>query len=318
MTINKMKIFVTGGAGFIGSCLVKKLLEHNIVTVFDNFSLGNKKFLDVKNKNLKIIKGDVIDFKKLKKVMKNHHFVYHLAANSDIPAGLKNTKLDFEINTIGTMNILESMIKNKIKNLVFASSSAVFGYPTKFPTPEDYGPCLPESLYGASKLAAEGYISAYSNLFNIKSWVFRFANITGAPATHGIIFDFMEKTKNNSTLNVLGNGSQEKSYLTNEMLVEAILYIVKKTSKNKKNIMYYNLGNDDTISVKNITKIFSKVTERVNKIKYSGGKEGWKGDVSKMKLDIRKIKNEGWKPRKKSKDCILEAIKKIMNQYDNN
>jgi UDP-glucose 4-epimerase len=310
-----MKYFVTGGAGFIGSELVKRLLMKNHkVTVFDNFSLGNRKFLDTKNPNLKIIKGDITNIRKVETSIKNHDFVYHLAANSDIPAGIKNSKLDFEINTIGTLNILNSMVKYNVQNIVFASSSAVFGFPTKFPTSEDYGPCLPESFYGASKLAAEGYISSFSNLHGIKSWIFRFANITGSPGTHGIIFDFMKKLDNpTKKFEVLGNGLQEKSYITNKMLIDAILKIIQKTKKNKQKIFLYNIGNNDTIKIKDIAKMFLNEHNSEKKITYTGGKGGWKGDVHKMSLDISKIKNEGWSPKKNSKQCISESIKNYWN-----
>jgi UDP-glucose 4-epimerase len=306
-----MKYFVTGGAGFIGSELVKRLLKKNQqVTVFDNFSLGNRRFLDTKNSNLKIIKGDITNRNKVETSIKNHDFVYHLAANSDIPAGIKNSKLDFEINTVGTLNVLNSMVKHNIKNIVFASSSAVFGFPTQFPTSENYGPCLPESFYGASKLAAEGYVSSFSNLHGIKSWIFRFANITGSPGTHGIIFDFMKKLdKSSKKFEVLGDGLQEKSYITNEMLIDAILKIVQKTKRNKQKIFLYNIGNNDAIKIKDIAKMFLNEHNSNKKIYYTGGKGGWKGDVHKMSLDITKIKNEGWFPEKNSKQCIYESIK---------
>ncbi len=305
-----MKYFVTGGAGFIGSELVKRLLKKNQqVTVYDNFSLGKQKFLDKRNPNLKIIKGDIQNSSLLANSIKNHDFVYHLAANSDIPKGIKNSKLDFEINTVGTLNVLNSMVKHNIKNIVFASSSAVFGFPTQFPTSEDYGPCLPESFYGASKLAAEGYVSSFSNLHGIKSWIFRFANITGSPATHGIIFDFMKKIeKPSKKFEVLGNGLQEKSYITNEMLVAGILKIIKKTKNNKQKILLYNIGNSDSVKIKEIANIFLNEHNSNKKISYTGGKGGWIGDVHKMQLDISKIKKSGWSPDKTSKQCIIESI----------
>jgi len=181
-----MKYFVTGGAGFIGSELVNQLLkEGNNVTVYDNLSLGKKKNLnEFKFKpNFKFIKGDILNIKKLAKSMYGHEFVYHLAANSDIKESVKDTKKDFQVNTIGTLNVLNSMLRNKIKQLAFTSTSAVFGIPTIVPTPENYGPSLPVSLYGASKLACEGFISTYSNLFQLKTWIFRLANITGTPLT---------------------------------------------------------------------------------------------------------------------------------------
>jgi len=203
------KIFVTGGAGFIGSVLVNQLLSlGKEVMVYDNFTVGKRKFLNFKSPNLTIVRGDVRNFKLLKESMKGYDFVFHFAANSDVSKGIKNSRLDFDINTVGTLNVLDSMVKNKIKFLVYASSSAVFGYPTKFPTPENYGPCLPDSFYGASKLCSEGYVSAFAKLHTIKSWIFRFANITGNPATHGVIYDFMKKLRQSKKdFKVLGVGN---------------------------------------------------------------------------------------------------------------
>lgn len=306
-----MKFFITGGAGFIGSVLVDKLLQSgNYVTVYDDFSLGKKRFLKKGSKKLKVIYGKVQNRIHLQKTMKGHNFVFHFAANSDIPAGIKNSRLDFEINTIGTLNVLDSMVKNKINNLVFASSSAIFGYPTKFPTPEEYGPCMPESFYGASKLAAEGFVFAFANLYGIKSWVFRFANITGSPATHGIIYDFNQKLRNSSKkFKVLGDGNQEKSYITNEMLIDGMLKIIRKTKNRKQKIFLYNIGNKDNIKVKDIAKIFLKENDSHKKIYFTGGKGGWKGDIHKMQLDIRKILKGGWTPEINSEQSILKSIR---------
>jgi len=306
-----MKFFVTGGAGFIGSVLVNRLIKENQkVTVYDNFSNGKKRYLTkLNNSNLKIVKGDILDFKKLQKAMKGHDVIFHFAANSNIPAGLKNSRLDFEQNTVGTLNVLESMVKNQIKKLVFASTSTVFGTPNKFPTSEVYGPSLPESFYGSSKLASEGYISVFSNLYDIKAWIFRFANITGSPATHGIIFDFMKKLRqNDSKFEVLGDGEQKKSYLTNEMLIDGTLHVIKKTQKTKDKVLIFNIGNKDSIKVKHIAKIFLKMKKSDKKIVYTGGKGGWKGDVPLMRLDIRKILETGWKPNMNSKQCIISSI----------
>ena len=176
-----MRYFVTGGAGFIGSVLVEKILgrKGNKVTVYDNLSTGKLEYIDDfrEDKNFSFIKGDILNLNRLKEVMNKHDFVYHLAANPDIRLGTQQTRLDFKINTIGTLNVLEAMIKNGVKMIAFASTSTVFGTPSEIPTPEDYGPCLPESLYGASKLACEGFVSAYAHLFGVKAWIFRFANI---------------------------------------------------------------------------------------------------------------------------------------------
>jgi len=308
-----MKYFVIGGAGFIGSSLVKQLLKDNKpVTVYDDLSSGKFEYIKecTSNKYFKFIKGDIMDFNKLCKAMKGQQFVYHLAANPEVRLGEKDTRIDFQINTIGTLNVLDSIVKNKIKKLAFTSSSAVFGIPSIIPTPEDYGPSLPESFYGASKLASEGFISVYAKIFKIKTWIFKLANITGEPLTHGIIFDFIKKiNKNPKELEVLGDGNQEKSYVTNRMLVDAMQYVIKKTMKNKESVLLYNIGNDDKIKVKKIAELFIKTNKLSSKLKYTGGKVGWKGDVPLMQLSIKKIKKIGWKPSKSSEECVLESIK---------
>jgi UDP-glucose 4-epimerase len=307
-----MKYFIIGGSGFIGSSVVEHILsnQNNLVTVYDNLSSGELKYLE-KNKKMKFVKGDILNLKKLKESMKGHDFIFHLAANPDIRLGLKNPKLDFNENTIGTLNVLEAMVANKIKKIAFTSTSAVFGTPNVMPTPENYGPCLPESFYGASKLACEGYISAYSSIYDLKAWIFRLANVTGFPGTHGIVYDFYKKIeKNKKQLEVLGDGNQKKSYVTNYMLANAMIKIIEKTKNLKQKIILLNVGNNDGISVKEITKLFLKFNNSNTKAKFTGGKGGWKGDVILMNLDIKKIKKMGWKPTKTSKECIIESIKK--------
>jgi len=308
-----MKYFVIGGAGSIGTVLVERILKKkdNFVTVFDNLTSGKLKHLEKfqNDKRFSFVKGDILNSRKLVNSMKQHNFIYHLAANPDIRLGAENTRLDFEINTVGTLNVLDSMIANNIKKIAFTSSSAVFGIPNTIPTPENYGPCLPESFYGASKLACEGFISAYSVMCGLKAWIFRIANITGFPTTHGIIFDFYRKVRSNpDELEVLGDGNQKKSYLTNYMLVDAMQMVIKKTINEKSNVLLYNVGNNDAILVKDITKIFLNVNSLQPQIKYTGGSGGWKGDVPFMALDISKIKKLGWEPNKTSKECIRDSV----------
>ena len=309
-----MKFFVIGGSGFIGSALTENILSNSndSVTVYDNLSSGQLKYIkNKKDKRLNFVKGNILNLKNLKKAMKGHSFVFHLAANPDIRLGSKNTRLDFNENTIGTLNVLDAMMANKIKKIAFTSTSAVFGTPTTIPTFENYGPSLPESFYGASKLACEGYISAYSSIFDLKAWIFRLANITGHPITHGIIYDFYKKIRiNKKYLEVLGDGKQKKSYITNYMLADAMIKIIKKTNRLNQKIFLLNVGNNDSISVKEIAELFLKLNDSNAKMKFAGGKRGWKGDVSLMRLDIQKIKKLGWKPTKTSKDCIIESIKK--------
>ncbi|MCD6226339.1 MAG: NAD-dependent epimerase/dehydratase family protein, partial [Candidatus Aenigmarchaeota archaeon] len=286
-----MKILVTGGAGFIGSHLVDRLVETDNVTVIDNLSSGKREFV---NEKALLIKEDLLNSDKICKHFKGIDTVYHLAANPDVKIGAENTRIHLEQNIIATYNVLEAMRKNNIKKIVFTSSSTVYGS-APMPTPEDYGPLRPESLYGASKLACEALISSYCYTFGMQSWIFRFANIIGERSTHGVIYDFINKLKKNpKELEILGNGKQEKSYLYVKECIDAMIFAVKHSNEN---VNIFNIGSEDTISV---TKIANIVSEKMNlkpEFKFTGGERGWRGDVPKMFLSIDKIKELGWRPR---------------------
>jgi UDP-glucose 4-epimerase len=310
-----MKHFVTGGAGFIGSNLVKKLISNNDeVTVYDNMSSGNAIFLKdfEKNPRFRFIKGDLLDFEKLKSSIQAHDFVWHLAANADVRFGVDNTKRDLEYGVIATHNLLEAMRLSNIKKIAFSSSSVIYGEAKKFPTSEDYGPLMPISLYGASKLSAEAWISAYSHSFGFTAFIFRFANIIGKNGTHGILVDFLKKIKQNlKELEVLGDGSQKKSYLLVEDCVDAMLFVVKNA---KEQVNIYNLGGPDQISVKRIAEVFLELTKSKAKIKYTGGNRGWVGDVPQMMLDVKKLNQLGWKTKHTSEDAIRTALNILLEQ----
>ncbi|MDZ4676437.1 MAG: SDR family NAD(P)-dependent oxidoreductase, partial [Oligoflexia bacterium] len=193
-----MKVLVTGGAGFIGSHLCLRLLKQgDDVIAFDNLSLGQEKFLKpcLDFKNFKFIKQDLLDFEEIKKACKGVERVWHLAANSDIAAGGKTTDVDLKIGTLATYNVLEAMRLQDVRELVFSSTSAIYGEAELRPTPEGYGPLLPISFYGASKLACEALSTAFAHNFKMKVWIYRFANIVGSHTTHGAIHDFIKKLK---------------------------------------------------------------------------------------------------------------------------
>jgi UDP-glucose 4-epimerase len=195
-----MRALVTGGAGFIGSHLVDKLLvTGNFVTVFDNLSSGRKEFIKQHfgNDRFKLVEADLLDLDKVKEAAAGHDLVFHFAANPDARLGIKNTELDLKQETIVTYNVLEAMRANKIKGIVFASSGTIYGETPIIPLPENYGPLFPISLYGAAKLACEALISAFCHIFDMQAWIFRFANIVGKRATHGVIYDFIKKLKRN-------------------------------------------------------------------------------------------------------------------------
>jgi len=310
-----MKILVTGGAGFIGSHLVDQLMQRgHKVTVFDNLSSGRKKFIShhLNKKNFKFIKADILDFENVKKAMRGQELVHHLAANPDIRYGIEHPDYDLKQNTMTTFNVLEAMRLNGVKKISFSSSSVVYGEAEKIPTPEDYGPPTPISLYGASKLAAEGLITAYCHTFGFQSWIFRFANIVGKRQTHGVIVDFIEKLKKNPhELEILGDGRQSKSYLLVEECVDAMLFAVEKSSE-KVNI--FNLGSKDQVSVARIAEILCEEVGFNPKLRYTGTERGWPGDVPRMMLDVKKINRLGWDAKHSSEEAVRTAVKDLSKE----
>lgn len=306
---NKLKYFVTGGCGFIGSHLVDRLIEEATVTVYDNLSSGKEAYIrhHFGKNNFRFIKADLLDFKTLQKAIKGSEAVFHIAANPEIRISVTSPKIDFEQGIVATYNVLEAMRLCAIKKIVFASSSTVFGDPLIRPTPEDYGPLRPVSVYGASKMACEGLISSYCHMFGIQAWILRFANIVGRRATHGIIIDLMHKLKKNQeNLEVLGDGKQRKSYLLVEDCTDGMLFAFKK-AHNSFNI--FNLGTHDDIEVSQIVRILiNKLGLKKVKISYAGGRRGWPGDVPLMLLGTTKMKKLGWKANRNSKKAIEKAI----------
>lgn len=301
------KILVTGGAGFIGSYLVDKLIERgNEVTVIDNLSSGKEEYV---NEKAVFIEGDLKDKDFVLKNVKNFDWVYHIAANPDVRLGEEDKDVHIQENIIVTHNILEAMRLNGLNKLVFTSTSAVYGNATVIPTPENYGPLITISLYAASKLAAEALIYSYSE-FSVQSWVFRLANIIGGRSNHGVIPDFIKKLeKNPEELEVLGNGLQTKSYLYVNDCVDAMLFGTQ-TAKEKVNI--FNIGSPDTIVVKELAKLVIERKSKNASIKYTGGTQGWKGDVPKFLLDITRLKNLGWSPKYTSRDSVIKTIEEIL------
>ncbi|RNI15802.1 SDR family NAD(P)-dependent oxidoreductase [Methanohalophilus sp. RSK] len=317
MSDNK-KILVTGGAGFIGSHLVDSLMEQgNEVTVFDNLSSGNLEFIEkyMDKPNFSFIEADLLDPKEIERACGDIDLVYHVAANPDVRLGAENTKVHFDQNILTTYNLLEAMRKNNVENIVFTSTSTVYGEAKVIPTPEDYGPLVPISLYGASKLASEALITSYCHTFDMNCWLFRFANIIGSRSNHGIIFDFIRKLKDNpESLEILGDGKQSKSYLHVTQCVEAILFVVKNAKGvDSENVNIFNIGSEDTISA---TEIGEAVVEEMGladvTFNYTGGPRGWKGDVPKMRLAVEKLKNLGWKPGIDSEESVSQTVRELL------
>jgi len=311
-----MRILVTGGAGFIGSHIVDRLISSgNEVIVYDNLSSGKLEFLEhhMRNENFKFVKDDLLNFEALKREMKDVNLVYHVAANPDVKIGARDTRIHLEQNVIATHNLLEAMRLNDISDIVFTSTSTVYGEAKKIPTPEDYGPLIPISLYGASKLAAESLIMAYAHTFGMNTVIYRFANIVGPRSTHGVIYDFIMKLKNNPhELEILGDGTQKKSYLYIEDCVDAIIYGYEHR---KEDVEIFNIGSDDWIDVKKIADIVVEEMGLENvKYRFTGGKRGWKGDVPKMLLSIEKIKSYGWKPKYSSEESVRLTARHLIDE----
>jgi len=310
---------VTGGAGFIGSHLVDRLVSSDLeVKVIDNLSNGKLENLknSKENKRFHFENKDLNDFSSLKDSLQDVKIVFHMAANPEVRIGYKNPEISFRENIQNTFHLLETIRNSNVETIAFGSTSTIYGEPTILPTPEDYGPLLPISPYGASKLACEAMISSYCNTYGIKGIIFRLANIVGSRSNHGVIIDFINKLKeNNKELEVLGDGKQYKSYLHVRDCVEGFFVGI---SNLKKRVEILNVGNDDQIIVMDIAKM---VCDSMNlkdvQIKPNGGVEdgrGWIGDVKLMLLDITKLKKLGWAPELSSAKAMELATKEILQE----
>ena len=311
-----MKYFVTGGAGFIGSNMVDRLLSEpeNEVIAYDNFSTGRREFLEdvLKNDRFTLIEGDTLDLDKLTQTMKGCSFVFHFAANADVHMGCEHPRKDLEQNTIATYNVLEAMRANDIKRIGFSSTGSVYGEAEVIPTPENAPFPIQTSLYGASKLACEGLLAAYAEGFGFTAYIFRFVSILGERYTHGHVFDFCKKLKDDPThLHILGDGHQKKSYLYVRDCIEAILTVVRNT-KEKVNI--YNLGTDEYVEVNDSVRFICGKLDVKPEFTYAGGERGWVGDNPFIYLDTKKVRSLGWNPQY----SIEEGIKLTVDYLKDN
>jgi len=301
-------ILITGGAGFIGTNLTNLLLSKGYeIVVFDDLSSGKLDNLKqhLHKKNFRFVKGDVRDKETLNSVMKGVDEIYHLAADPSVKDSAEKPERSFEINVIGTFNLLEAARRNDVKKIVFTSSSTVYGETNVLPTPEEH-PMVPISNYAASKVACESYISSYAFTYGIKGVVLRLANIFGPYSAHGVMYDFYRKLKANpERLEILGNGKQSKSYLYISDCLDAMLLASKKQ---KKVYDYFNVGSSEMTIVNEIAKHICSVMNLKPKFEYTGGKRGWKGDVVKMLLSTKKIEKLGWRRKVSLKEGIRQYI----------
>lgn len=310
-----MKYFVTGGAGFVGSNVVDRLLgDGHEVVAYDNFSTGFKEFLAdaIANPLFRLVEGDLLDAEALENSMAGCDFVFHIAANADVRFGTEHPSRDLEQNVIATFNVLEGMRKNGIGKIVFPSSGSVYGEPDVFPTPEDYRIPVQTSLYGASKIAAEGLIEAYCEGFGFQCWLFRFVSILGERYTHGHVFDFYKQLlENPEELYVLGDGHQRKSYLYVQDCIDAMLLAVEK-SQDKVNI--FNLGTNEYCEVNDSVRWITAHLSVNPKLSYSGGQRGWIGDSPFIFLDTAKINGLGWKPKVSIRKGIVKTLEYLESE----
>ncbi len=311
-----MRILITGGAGFIGSHLDDALIARgHQLTIVDNLVLGRKENIEhlIGNPNFRFIKADLLDMTKMREIFAEGKFnmVYHLAANSDIQKGGKDPMVDYNLTFNTTFNVLQLLKEFEIKKFFFASTSAIYGE-TYDVLNEDYGPLKPVSNYGAGKLASEAFISAFSSTYGIQTWITRFPNVVGERFTHGVIYDFIKKLRNNpEELEVLGNGEQCKPYVYVKDLVEAILYVIDYASEN---FNVYMIGSDSRTKVKEIAAMVIEEMGLNAKIRYTGGDRGWIGDVPEFRYDLTKINKLGWTAPHNSNESVRLAIQKALGK----
>jgi UDP-glucose 4-epimerase len=304
-----LRCFVTGCAGFIGSNLVDRLLHngHQVVG-YDNFSTGRPEFLTEaqKSPDFHLMRGDLLDLGCLTQAIGGVEFVFHLAANADVRFGTQHPRKDLEQNTVATSNLLEAMRVFGIKRIAFASTASVYGEPELFPTPENAPFPVQTSLYGASKLAAEGLIAAYCEGFGMQGYIFRFVSILGERYIHGHVFDFYKQILGHpDTLQVLGNGRQRKSYLYVQDCIDALLLAVNQAN-NKVNI--FNLATEEYCQVDDSIDWICQYLQVSPKRLYSGGERGWVGDNPFIFLDCSRIRSLGWRPKLSIRGGVIRSL----------
>ena len=301
---------MTGATGFIGSNLVDRLLQAgHSVAGFDNLSTGRIEFLNkaLQSPQFRLERGDLLDQDHVSRAVQGCDFVFHLAANADVRFGLDHPRKDLDQNAIATWNVLEAMRANGVRRIAFSSTGSIYGEPDVFPTPENAPFPVQTSLYGASKLAAEGMISAYSEGFGLQAYIFRFVSILGERYTHGHVFDFYRQLKEHPAhLDVLGNGRQRKSYLYVQDCVSAILTAIEKAGDR---INIFNLGLDEYCEVNSSIGWICEHLGVQPEIRYAGGDRGWIGDSPFIFLDCKRIRGLGWEPQLNIRAGVVQTLR---------
>jgi UDP-glucose 4-epimerase len=317
------RVFVSGGAGFIGSHLVASLLKEigiERVVIFDNFTSGQLAYLkdSVNDLRVEVVNADLKKLSAVTSAMAGCDIVFHLAANPDISRAVTQPDIDFWEGTYLTQNVLEAMRVNGVRRVFYTSGSGVYGENPEVAFAEDYGPCIPISTYGASKLAGEGLVAAYCHMFELTGRAFRFANVVGPRQTHGVGYDFIRRLKADPTLlRILGDGTQKKSYIHVDDVLAAIC-LVNERAAAKYDV--FNVATDDYITVTEIADLAVKVSGLApgeTTYEFTGGDRGWKGDVPVVRFDCSKIKALGWKARRTSAEAVTDAMKAMVEELNN-
>lgn len=312
-----MKILVTGAAGFIASNLIPRLLARgDEVAGADNFFLGKREYV-ASHPRFAFHELDLLDLEGVVNLFSDFgpDRVWHLAANSDISFGTKYTDFDLKGGTLVTYNVLEAMRRTDVKEIVFSSSGAVYGEPTVMPTPEDYGPILPISLYAASKAACEALITAFAHNYDIRAWIYRFGNIVGPNPTHGVIHDFVLRLRDEpKKLVVLGDGSQAKPYVYVEDCLDGMEFGLTHA---RQHVNVHNLAVTDQTSVREITDWTIEamgIDRSAIDVQYGESPRGWRGDVPQVQLDTRRMTALGWTPKLTSREAVQRTIREVVEQ----
>ena len=308
-----MRCFVTGAAGFIGSNLVDRLLAagHSVVG-YDNFSTGQRRFLESASKSPQfgLVEADLLNKDALRSAIVGCEMVFHLAANADVRFGTNHPFKDIEQNTIATYNVLEAMRASGIKRIAFSSTGSVYGEAAVFPTPENAPFPVQTSLYGTSKVAAEGLISSYCEGFGFQGFIFRFVSILGERYTHGHVFDFYQKLLTDpSRLEVLGNGKQRKSYLYIQDCIDAILIAIGRATDR---VNIFNLGQDEYCEVNQSIGWICQRLRLKPELSYTGGERGWIGDNPFIFLDCSRIRALGWIPKLSIQNGVVNTLEYLI------
>ena len=314
-----MRVLVTGGAGFIGGCLCEELVKHGYeVSILDNFSSGSRSnvqhLLDNHSGRVRLFVGDCRERDDVAGALEGVDVVFHFAANPEVRLDLSDPETCFRQNVNATHVVLEAVRNSEVEKIVFASTSTVYGDARVVPTPEDYAPLKPISVYGASKLASEALITAYAHSYSFAALILRFANVVGSRSGHGVIFDFVRKLRENpGELEILGDGTQTKSYLYIDDCVNAVLTAFECMQGN---VEVLNVGSEDQVGVREIAEV---VVEEMGlkdvNFRFTGGVDGgrgWVGDVKNMLLDVTRLKAKVWKPEYNSKEAVRQTVKRIV------